>query len=66
MKKYYGIGKPNFLFGDNVTDNNTYGGSEMCQMNLMELDNVDGIDTIEKSEARFQNATSTEQSVREE
>ena len=51
--KYYGLGKPNFVFGDKVTDNNTDGGSEMCQMNLTELDNVDGIDTIEKSEARF-------------
>ena len=51
--KFYGLDRPNRVFGQHVTDNGTKGGDAMCQANIPELDNTDGIDTIEKSEARF-------------
>ena len=50
---YFGLERPNTVFGEEITDNKTRNGEGMCQVNAPELNNSDGIDSIQKSEDRF-------------
>ena len=50
---YFGLERPNTVFGTEITDNKTRNGEGMCQVNAPELNNSDGIDSIQKSEDRF-------------